>query len=159
MTITIGTERTSGGEMTNKRRESVMISVSLEVVLEDGIEAVEARHEEDARWYLTKKRGFHIVSDFEVLHGEDAVSEWARTHPEGPTPNDDDHHMLYQAWVTDDFWGWSDLDHKQLMSDLGIGGDAISAALNQGLELGKGSPGGLTEIWNIKPVDEEEEEE
>ncbi|WP_131833048.1 hypothetical protein [Mycobacteroides abscessus] len=56
-----------------------------------------------------------------------------------------------------DFWGWSDLDHKQLMSDLGIGGDAITAALEQGLELGKGSPGGLTEIWNIKTVDEEED--
>lgn len=100
MTITIGTERTSGGEMTNKRRESVMISVSLEVVLEDGIEAVEARHEEDARWYLTTKMGFHIVSDFDVLHGDDAVSEWVRTHPEGPTPNDEDHHMLYQVAVT-----------------------------------------------------------
>ncbi|SLD35251.1 Uncharacterised protein [Mycobacteroides abscessus subsp. bolletii] len=88
--------------MNNKRRESVMISVSREYVQANGIESVEARHEEDARWYLTKK-GFRIVSDFEVLHGDDAVSEWVRTHPEGPTPNDEDHHMLYQAWVTDGF--------------------------------------------------------
>ncbi|SIC89506.1 hypothetical protein [Mycobacteroides abscessus] len=53
------------------------------------------------------------------------------------------------------FWGWADMDDDQLMSDLGIGGGQLSAALEQGLEIGKGSPGGLTEIWNIKPVDEE----
>lgn len=88
--------------MTNEQHESVLISVHPESIQTDGVDAVEKRHEEDARWYLTKKRGFRIVSDFEVLHGNDAVSEWVRTHPEGPTPNDEDHHMLYQAWVSAD---------------------------------------------------------
>ncbi|WJJ56656.1 hypothetical protein PROPHIBWHA1_41 [Mycobacterium phage prophiBWHA-1] len=45
--------------------------------------------------------------------------------------------------------------HKEFQKDLGIGGGALTAALEQGLKIGKGSPGGLTEIWNIKPVDEE----
>ncbi|SKM98297.1 Uncharacterised protein [Mycobacteroides abscessus subsp. massiliense] len=48
-----------------------------------------------------------------------------------------------------------ELAHKEYMRVLGIGGGKLSAALEQGLEIGKGSPGGLTEIWNIKPVDEE----
>ncbi|WP_074368256.1 hypothetical protein [Mycobacteroides abscessus] len=57
---------------------------------------------------------------------------------------------------TEDPW-FRNVPDEQLMSDLGIGGGALSAALEQGLKIGKGSPGGLTEIWNIKTVDEEED--
>lgn len=85
----------------NAIQENVMISVSQSMLEQWGIEKTERMCGEDARWWLTKKRGLTIVSDFEVLHGDDAVSEWVRTHPEGPTPNDEDHHMLYQAWVSE----------------------------------------------------------
>lgn len=99
MTIITGTGRTSGGEMTDKRRESVLISVSKEWVQAQGVEVVEKTCEQDARWWLSAKKGYAVVVDFEVLHGDDAVSEWVRTHPEDAPLNGEDHHMLYQAEV------------------------------------------------------------
>lgn len=55
----------------------------------------------------------------------------------------------------DTAWGFGEANGKQLMSDLGIGGGAISAALDQGLQFGKQMLGnGLTQIFNTSNVDD-----
>lgn len=52
-------------------------------------------------------------------------------------------------------WGFGEANGKQLMSDLGIGGGAITAALDQGLQFGKQALGnGLTQIFNTSTVDD-----
>lgn len=48
-----------------------------------------------------------------------------------------------------------ELARKAYLEVLGIGGGQLSAALEQGLKIGKGSPGGLTQIFNTSNVDEE----
>lgn len=110
MTITIGTERTSGGEMTERMSASYIIKQAA------------------IRWYGpaftlgTIGLGDFILEELKA-HGYAVV--------ELPEPD------------------------EQLMSYLGIGGGALTAALEQGLKIGKGSPGGLTEIFNTSNVDEE----
>ncbi|WP_313860292.1 phage tail protein [Mycobacteroides abscessus] len=55
----------------------------------------------------------------------------------------------------DTAFGFGEANGKQLMSDLGIGGGAISAALDQGLQIGKQMLGnGLTQIFNTSNVDD-----
>lgn len=55
----------------------------------------------------------------------------------------------------DTAWGFGEANGKQLMSDLGIGGGAITAALDQGLQFGKQMLGnGLTQIFNTSNVDD-----
>lgn len=55
----------------------------------------------------------------------------------------------------DTAFGFGEANGKQLMSDLGIGGGAISAALDQGLQIGKQVLGnGLTQIFNTSNVDD-----
>jgi len=52
-------------------------------------------------------------------------------------------------------WGFGEANGKQLMSDLGIGGGALTAALDQGLQFGKQMLGnGLTQIFNTSNVDD-----
>ncbi|MBL3742855.1 hypothetical protein IQ261_01215 [Mycobacteroides abscessus subsp. massiliense] len=55
----------------------------------------------------------------------------------------------------DTAFGFGEANGKQLMSDLGIGGGAITAALDQGLQIGKQMLGnGLTQIFNTSNVDD-----
>ncbi len=55
----------------------------------------------------------------------------------------------------DTAWGFGEANGKQLMSDLGIGGGAITAALDQGLQFGKQALGnGLTQIFNTSNVND-----
>lgn len=55
----------------------------------------------------------------------------------------------------DTAWGFGEANGKQLMSDLGIGGGALTAALDQGLSFGKQMLGnGLTQIFNTSNVDD-----
>lgn len=44
--------------------------------------------------------------------------------------------------------------HEEFCKDLGIGGGVITAALDQGLQFGKDSPDGYTEIFNVEPSEE-----
>ncbi|SIJ95604.1 Uncharacterised protein [Mycobacteroides abscessus subsp. abscessus] len=84
--------------MTNEQHESVLISVHPESIQTDGVDAVEKRHEEDARWYLTKKYGYAPEGGFDVWHGAEALDEFVRTHPELTVPEDRGlHHMLYRS--------------------------------------------------------------